>query len=465
MPFRPSPGAAATAALIVAGFALCVVVNLPGHLSFDSIVQLYEGRTGVYGNWHPPMMSWLLGVFDWLVPGTSLFVVFDAALLFGSLAALLWLHPRASWAAAGILALCLLTPQFLLYQGIVWKDVLFADLSVAGFVCLAVAGERWPRLRWRFTLATLGFGLLIVATLVRQNGALVLPAGAATLAWFAWTQSARHKIRAAATYGLCALIGASLAVIAIHSALALRVAGNPSPTVQFRLLQFYDLIGALKTEPTLALPRFDDDDPELEQLMRTDGVKLYTAQRNDTLVQSARLQRAYFDLPDETIPAQWHDLIVQHPGLYLRVRTEVFRWIVLTPDLAACPPVYTGVSGPPEMMRKLGLTTRFDGRDTALGKYAAAFMGTPVWSHAAYAVLAIGLLVILFVRRRLGDIALAFLLLAAFAFAASFFVISIACDYRYLYVLDLATLVAAFHVALDWRSAWEAIKKLTAAAK
>ena len=458
MPFRLSPSAAATAALIVAGFVLCVVVNFPGHLSFNSVVQLFEGRTGIYGNWHPPMMSWLLEIFDAIMPGTGLFVIFDAGLLFASLAGLLWLNPRPSLAAAAVLALCLLTPQFLLYQGIVWKDVLFADLSVAGFVCLAVAGERWPRQRWRFALAALGFGLLIVATLVRQNGALVLPAGAATLAWFAWTQSARHKNRAAATYGLCALIGASLAVIAIHSALALRVAGNPSPTVQFRLLQFYDLIGALKTEPTLALPRFDDDDPELEQLMRSDGVRLYTAQRNDTLVQSARLQRAYFDSPDDIISAQWHDLIVQHPGLYLRVRSEVFRWIVLTPDLAACRPIYTGVSGPPQMMRRLGLTTRFDGRDTALGNYSQKFMGTPVFSHGAYAVLALGLLVVLFARRRAADIALAFLLLAAFAFTASFFVISIACDYRYLYVLDLATLVAAFHVALDWRTAWAAVR-------
>jgi hypothetical protein len=41
------------------------------------------------------------------------------------------------------------------------------------------------------------------------------------------------------------------------------------------------------------------------------------------------------------------------------------------------------------------------------------------------------------------------MLIAAFAFTASFFVISIACDYRYLYFLDIAALAAVFYLALD----------------
>lgn len=454
MPHRP--GAVAAAGIIIAGFAVCLGVDLPGHLSFDSVVQLYEGRTGIYGNWHPPMMSWLLGAFDAVVPGTALFVIFDALLLFGSLGGLLSMHPRPSRAGAAVLAACIFTPQFVLYQGIVWKDVLFANAAVAGFVCLALAGEYWAKTGWRFALTAKGMALLVVAALVRQNGGVVLPAGAAVLAWFAWTH--HRKLRAGAVYGLSSLAIAAVAVVAIHAALALRVAGDSSPTVQFRLLQFYDLIGAIKTDPKLALPQFDDDDPQLESLMRSDGVKLYTPQRNDTLVQSARLQRSFFDSPEETIPDEWRDLIVQHPWLYLRLRGEVFRWVFLTPDLLACRPVYTGISGDPGMMRELVLAQRFDTRDILLGKYASGFEGTPVFSHAAYAGLALVLLIVLFTRKRAGDIAMAFLLLSAFAFTASFFVISIACDYRYLYFLDLATLVAAFHVALDWRSAWQAIK-------
>ena len=43
------------------------------------------------------------------------------------------------------------------------------------------------------------------------------------------------------------------------------------------------------------------------------------------------------------------------------------------------------------------------------------------------------------------------LLAGALAFTASFFLISIACDYRYLYLLDLAALTGVLYLALDPR--------------
>ena len=447
-----------TAWLLVAGFVVCAAINLPGHLSYNSIMQLNEGRRGFYANWHPPMMSWLLGVFDGVWRGTALFTLFDMALFFGSLGALVWLKPGGTKAAIAVFVAMFFTPQVLLYEGIVWKDVLFADLSIAGFVALAVAGETWARARLRFGLLFAAFLLLSVATLVRQNGGVVLPAGVVALAWIAWQKSSAQKIRAAFLYGVSALAGAAVAVIAMHAALALRIPGDPSPAVGFRLLQFYDLIGAIKTKPSLELPYFEDDDTDLEHLMRTDGVKLYTPERNDTLAQSQALQRAYFQSPDETIPEEWHRLVTAHTGLYLRVRAEVFRWIVLTPDLAACRPVYSGIDGPANIMAKLGLKKRFDMRDAALDFYAKRFMGTPIFSHAFFLVLALAVLAFLFARRTASDIAMAFMLLSTLAFTLSFFVISIACDYRYLYFLDLATLTAVFHLSLDWRSAWKALR-------
>src|SRR6185312_4501530 len=125
---RPRAGAPlyAAAGLIGAGFVFSMAASLPGHLSYDSVIQLLEGRTGVYSGWHPPVMSWLLGLSDAVTPGTALFVAANIILLFGSVLSILWLAPRASWAAVAVAALCLLLPQFVLYPGTVWKDVLFA---------------------------------------------------------------------------------------------------------------------------------------------------------------------------------------------------------------------------------------------------------------------------------------------------------------------------------------------------
>src|SRR6185312_2530643 len=132
-----------TAAVLALGWLAALLVSWPGHLSYDSIIQLHDGRVGFYHSWHPPVMAWLLGVGDAVVPGSGLFVLFDASLLFGALLLLVWASPRASWWGVGAAAVAVLLPQLLLYQAIVWKDVLFADASVAGFVCLAMAERRW----------------------------------------------------------------------------------------------------------------------------------------------------------------------------------------------------------------------------------------------------------------------------------------------------------------------------------
>jgi hypothetical protein len=40
-------------------------------------------------------------------------------------------------------------------------------------------------------------------------------------------------------------------------------------------------------------------------------------------------------------------------------------------------------------------------------------------------------------------------MVAALLFTASFFVVSVACDYRYLYALDLTAMTGSLYVALD----------------
>jgi hypothetical protein len=62
------------------------------------------------------------------------------------------------------------------------------------------------------------------------------------------------------------------------------------------------------------------------------------------------------------------------------------------------------------------------------------------------------MLVVLLRRGRAGDIAMAGMLTAALVFTASIFVVSIACDYRYLAFLDMAALTASFYFACDPRA-------------
>lgn len=457
MRLHTTPGPRIVAAgIILAGFVLCLAVDLPGHLSYDSVVQLQEGRAAQYGNWHPAVMSWLLGLADAAVPGTSLFVVFDALLFFASLLGLLLIRPQPSRAVCAVATLLILCPQVLIYQGIVWKDVLFADVAVAGFACLALGAEHWEDAKVRFALVCAAFALFALAALVRQNGAVVPLFGAMALGWIA-ARRAPSRLRAALIGG-GALLAAGLLAASAAFALATRTVGDSGPSVQLQLLQTYDVIGAVAKQPGLGLAKIAGDDASLEKIIRTVGRRAWSPARNDTLGNTKALQEALDDADPDTMAAQWRDLIIHHPWLYLSVRAEVFGWVFFTPDLELCVPYEVGVDGPASVMAELGLKERNDIRDDALDKYAHLFVGTPVLSHAAYTVLALVALLILLRRRRAPDIAFAFLLLAALAFAASFFVISIACDYRYLYFLDLSAMVATFYLSLDARSAWDTLK-------
>jgi len=443
------------AGIIAAGFVFSLAINWPGHLSYDSVIQLLEGRTEIYANWHPPVMSWMLGIFDAVLPGAGLFVVFDTVLVFGALAAFLALGgTRPSWAAAAIALLCVASPQFVDYPAIVWKDVLFAAASVAGFAALAHAAQSWQRPRLRFALLAGGFALFVLAALARQNGILMLGSAAVALGWIAGRAAARRPWRSGMAYGAGALAG-SLAVAGLcHWALDMRVTGDLGPASQFRLLQSYDLVGAVAGDPGLALPTLQSDDPALAALIRRVGPRVYSPERNDTLADSPALMQALNNADPAAIGAAWWDLVRHHPGLYLQVRWAAFRQVFLTPRIEDCYPYYFGISGPSDAMAALGYTRRWDGRDQALADYAHHFLDTPVLSHGFYALLALAVLALLLRRRRPADIAVAAMLVSALVFVLSFFVISLACDYRYLYALDLSAMAAALYLARDGRAIW-----------
>lgn len=437
-----------TAAVLIAGFGAMLAISWPGHLSYDSIVQLHDGRMGFYHSWHPPVMAWLLGLGDAVLPGPGLFVLFDIALLFGALLSLLWIRSRTSWVATIVAAALMFLPQLVLYQTIVWKDVLFANDAVAGFVCLAQAEAHWDNPRSRFLFAIASVALLVLAALARQNGLIVFVAGVVALAVIALR---KRGVIYALTWGGTAFASGLLLFLVAMQALDAHSDHGQGPVAQLKLLRLYDIVGMVAQDGSLRLDRFSEDAPELAQSIRADGVRLYSPERNDTLAGSPALQSALADVEPGTMKAQWSDLVLAHPLLYLKVRAIEFGWVFLTPDIAACRPVFVGVEGPAGEMAELGIMPRRSAKDLALERYTKSFMGTPFLSHAFYAALALILFVLLLRRRSPGDLAVAAMIGAAFAFSASFFVISIACDYRYLYFLDIAALSALFYVALDAR--------------
>ena len=171
----------ALAVLLSVWTAAVWFLNRPGHLTIDSLVQIAEGRSGVFESYNPLFISVVFGRLTALTGGTAS-LVFIAAAAF-ALAAWLLLSRIARPRLPGLLgcAVLLFLPILLIYPGIVWKDVWFAHSALLGFGLIALrAGRRGGPIGWG--IEALCLALFAFAMLSRQTGVLVSLVGVVLLA-------------------------------------------------------------------------------------------------------------------------------------------------------------------------------------------------------------------------------------------------------------------------------------------
>jgi hypothetical protein len=431
--------------VVAAGFLLMLGANLPGHMSYDSAAQLHEGYFHVRETWGPPVYAWLLGFFDSIIPGPALYVVASGLLLYLSLASIPRLRGRVGWLGLIVAAYVVLTPQVLIYQAIVWKDVMFANCAVAGVVLLANAARTWARReRWGWLAASAT--VLALGALVRQNG-LIVPVMAALAAG---VLGARGRWLRGMGWGAGFLVAVAVAAQALTLATALpNLHHRSTVSTGLRIVQAYDISAAVSLDRSYRLREFEAINPAAAAVIRARAPLNYSPTRVDFLDRDAVFGKAFDRFRNDAVMRQWLDLVLHDPGLYLRLRADAFRWVFASPDIDQCLPVWTGIAAPEKMLRDVGVQPRQSEADLELANYHSWYLDTPFYSNVTFAVLALGLAGLLLLRRDPQDIPMAALQLAAVAFSASFFVISIACDYRYLYFTDLAALVGLAYVAAD----------------
>lgn len=436
--------------MILAGaLTLMLKLNLPGHMTVDSVLALHEGRFGVRTTWNPAFFGWLLGVLDRLHTGTALAVGLFGVLLFGAWSLLAALRPRTSWLAPLVALGLVALPQAMIYPGIVWKDVQFAVSAVAGFALLGfgvrdrLGGTPWVSL----ILAAL---LFAAAGLLRQNGLLLALPAALAIAWARSGSGGWLRSSGLAVAWLAAVAALTLLLSAVAQP---QGAGAPdnAGSKGLRILGTYDIIGAAALQPGRPTPHIDRQSPAAGDYIRAHAAQLYSPERVDTIGADDRIGELMKTVNASTIRAEWLDLIRHQPGLYLRVRALAFGQVLGTPLIDRCLPVSLGVDGPAAALKALDMPRRQSPEDQRLYNYVTWFLDTPAMSHLAFAAIALVVGVALLFRRDPADLVIAGLMAGALGFTASFFAISIACDYRYLYLLDVAAITGLLYLALDPR--------------
>ena len=208
--------------------------------------------------------------------------------------------------------LIVLTPQWLLYQGEIWKDMLFADAAIAGFAALAwlreaaafaglVRSWRCCCWLWRRRCGRTGW---CCCRWRRVTLALIAPGKR----WLAGPGLSGR--------GRGAGLGVSLA-------LAARSDGGDGAAAEMRLGQSYDLAGALAREPDLSLPSWRRTTRIWTRLLRGRGARLYTPLRNDPFAADPAINQALWRCAGRRDCRAWKALVLDHPLLYLRVRWRI----------------------------------------------------------------------------------------------------------------------------------------------
>lgn len=428
----------ALAALLGIWLALSLMLNLPGHLSTDSLVQIAEGRSRNYESYNPPFISLIFGQLTAAAGGPWLLVLLSCLMLAFSLWRLLaWLPAPRRTAVAGVA--CLLgSPILLIYPGIVWKDVWFAHLTLLAFALIprpSESGRLWKQ----------GLSLLLLAAAMssRQTGVLAALPCVAAMALADPGDGRRISLQRralGATLRVLALIGLAVLLSMLVRATAVQMAGAPFGS-GVRLVAIFDISGLLKQAPEARLARMQSlgmDTAPLEAAAR----RTFSAERVDTLDFGPHANS--WGVPLGNLLGQWADLVREHPGAYLAHRAETYAWLLGLRQQARCLPVHVGYERD-QWLERARIDEAPSRHAHTLYRYAVVFVGSPYFSPLTWGVMSAAVWGVM-LRRRQGSHPVALLQCAGLVYLASYAPIGMSCDFRYTYFSVLAAAVGLMYL-------------------
>jgi hypothetical protein len=294
----------------------------PGSTTYDSAVQLAQGRSGQFDDWHPPLFAFVWGLLDSIVPGPAGMLALNLVLFWGGFGLVVHrcLHPIA--AAPGLLAVALFPPAVSIL-GVIWKDVSVGAALVLGTGLLLTGSVRRSRLLLALALLPLTF-----AAAVRHDGAFAAgPLAVAVGVHLARERSARVR----------GLAGAAAVSLVIGVAwLAPPALLHPNKSFPIQQILSHDLAGLSAASGRSLFP--DSSVPVERIQMQYSPIDIYSSLKGLPAVRNegelCSLKRA------------WLDAVRRDPRTYLRNRWQLFRRLFGIGGPAATDTYYFGTEPP-----------------------------------------------------------------------------------------------------------------------
>lgn len=429
-------------AVLAVGWCYVLVYAFPGVMTQDSFDHLREARDRLYSDAHPPAISLLWSVTDYVIAGPfGLLVIQNTCFLAGLYLVLRRVFgPRgAAWVATGVY----LFPPVMVLFAVIWKDTL-----MAGFLMLGVAAL----LSSRRGVRVAGLVAMFAATAVRYNTmAATLPLIVLLFEWrpgLPWLK--RYALSTAAW------LAVTLGAFRFNAAI------TDHEMQTWTVFAVFDIAG------TLAFVDEDLSDAELEaHLAGTDLLvhrnihavicSLYTP--TDVLPLINDPVQALWGIPitgyvpapeaqRDGIARAWKDSIITWPGAYLKHRLSVMYEVLGFGESKASGAIakrdfkWTGY------VHQIGLGTGWSKLQRQLTKFNRLLArDTPLFSVWMYLAVALALLP-LALRHR--DVLA--LLLSGLGIEATLFLLAASPDYRYSHWLVTCTVVSAIALGVRRRA-------------
>ena len=429
-------------AILALGWLALMLYAYPGFMSFDSVWQLTDARSGEIGDAHPPLMSVMWGVVDRVIAGPfGMLVIQTVCFLAGAYLILRKLmSERAAALGASVL---LILPPVSAVMAVIWKDGQMAGYLLLG-VGLVLSPRRWVRL--------VALGCFVLATAMRHNAlAMTFPL---VLLLFAWNPAHRWWVRY--PIAIAAWFAVTFSAQTLSGAL---VTGHMRSHLWHDALALYDIVGTL---------RYADPIPDAELRETFTGVPLIPTENiqeatrktynPEDVVERARLAFGagryvpqlwtttyhFFDVPTNmeqraAVARAWKQIVPNHVAAYLRYRWEVFSELVQIADEPIPKATYVwfvDVIDPPRAMAKTG-HSHAPARVQDLLRDGMWWLGdTWLFRPFIYIVLSLVFLVLC-----LRDRALLALVGSGLCSEAVLFLLAPTIDYRYSFWLVVTTLL------------------------
>lgn len=308
----------------------------PGYMSYDAIDQLNQAREGVFRDWHPPLMAYIWGGLDRIVPGPGLLLLWQNLMFWGGLG-LLAARLRGWRSILFLVGVGFFLPIFA-SLGTIWKDS-----ALAGALLLAVGILSWSELYQRGRLASLALLPMFYALALRHNAA---PAIVPLLLWWAWQIGSSRNLLLHQWVPKVSIVGGGTLLVMLVAVNLSNSLLTTYPTYPFQQIWAHDVVAlSLAQNEVLLPPELNDPPFTIDQLRAIytpeSVVPLFCCTPDLRRIEQVRYASQRYKV--DALFTRWLNIVPRNLSAYAAHRATAVTAMVGWGRAEVCFPFETGV--------------------------------------------------------------------------------------------------------------------------